>query len=144
MQLSEQLARAFAAMGRAVNERVADLPRADYLTLARLASVLEGEGPCRPSDLAHAEGLDPSTMSRRVASLVERGLVEKETDPDDRRAHRLRLSAAGEEALHAERARRVALVTDALAGWDESDKDDLARLLGQLSDTLDSRRTTTP
>ncbi|AXH96562.1 MarR family winged helix-turn-helix transcriptional regulator [Ornithinimicrobium avium] len=144
MQLTEQLARAFAAMGRAINERDAELPRSDYLTLVRLANAVEGEGPCRPSDLAHAEGLDPSTMSRRVASLTERGLVERETDPDDRRAHRLRLTVVGAEALRVERHRRVALVTDALAGWEESDKDQLARLLGKLSDTLESRRTPAP
>jgi len=139
MQLSDELARVFAALGRTVIERVADLPKADYVTLARLAHLVEDSGPCRPSDIASAEGLDPSTMSRRIASLAERGLVEKETDPADRRAHRLRLSTAGEQALSDERARRVTLVTDALAGWTEADKAELARLLGQLSDTLEAR-----
>lgn len=143
MQLSEQLARAFAAMGRAVDERGSSLPRSDFLTLARLAGVTQDGEACRSSDLAHAVGLDPSTMSRRVASLIDRGLVERETDPGDRRAHRLRITAAGEEALTTERARRVALVTDALAGWDEADRTELARLLGKLSDTLESRRTPT-
>ena len=102
--------------------------------------------PARPSSRtadraaqrhASAEG---RTLSRGDArSLAERGLVEKETDPADRRAHRLRLSTAGEQALSDERARRVTLVTDALAGWTEADKAELARLLGQLSDTLEAR-----
>lgn len=141
MQLSEQLARAFAAMGRAISERGAELPRTDFVVLVRLGETSDAGDPCRLRDLAHAEGLDQSTMSRRIASLAKRGLVERRPDPDDRRAHRLQLTESGTVALAAERARRVSLVTDALAGWDESDKDELARLLGKLTDTLDARRT---
>ncbi len=140
MQLSEQLARAFAVMGRTIHDRGAELPRPDFLVLARLASTRDGD-PCRLSDLAQAEGLDPSTMSRRVASLCERGLVERAPDPDDRRAHRLRLTAEGERALAVERTRRATVITDALSDWDEADKEQLAALLAQLTDSLEARRT---
>ena len=141
MQLSEQLARAFAVMGRTIHDRGAELPRPDFLVLARLAASTRDGDVCRLSDLAQAEGLDPSTMSRRIASLTDRGLVERAPDPDDRRAHQLRLTPEGVRALEAERARRVGVITDALADWDEADKEQLAGLLAQLTDSLEARRT---
>lgn len=133
MQLSEQLSRAFVAMARRINDGRGDISRPDYIVLARLAA----RECTRSRELADAEGLDPSTMSRRIASLVERGLVQRSTDPQDRRAHTLALTDAGQQALSSERQRRVALVTDALADWDEADKADLARSLARLTDTLE-------
>ena len=79
-------------------------------------------------------------MSRRLTSLVDRGLVAREPDPADGRASLLCLTDEGREAVRQERDRRVALVTDALEGWDDDDSRDLARLLGQLTDSLETRR----
>ncbi|WP_299520362.1 MarR family winged helix-turn-helix transcriptional regulator [uncultured Serinicoccus sp.] len=138
MQLSEELARTFAAMGRFLREREGDLAPTDVAVLARLA----GQQCTRSRDLAQAEGLDPSTMSRRLASLAERGLVERHPDPADRRAQVLGLTEAGLAALTQERARRVELVTDTLADWPEAEKAQLADLLGRLADSLESARGT--
>lgn len=135
MQLSDELSRAFVAMGRHINRGEGAISRPDYLVLARLAA----RDCTRSRDLAAAEGLDQSTMSRRIASLVERGLVERSADPSDGRAHTLALTEAGHEAVRTERARRVALITDALAEWDDADQAELARLLGRLTDTLEGQ-----
>ncbi|SOC57963.1 MarR family winged helix-turn-helix transcriptional regulator [Ornithinimicrobium cerasi] len=141
MQLSEELARAFASMGRLLNDAQGeDLSRSDFAVLIRLP-LARGEGEAvRSRDLARSEGLDPSTMSRRLASLADRGLIEREPDPADRRAFLLTLTAAGRRAVEQERARRVALVTDALQRWDDADRAELARLLSRLTDTLEDRR----
>ncbi|NLJ55229.1 MAG: MarR family transcriptional regulator [Intrasporangiaceae bacterium] len=135
MQLSEELSRAFVAMGRHINRGEGAISRPDYLVLARLAA----RDCTRSRDLAAAEGLDQSTMSRRIASLLERGLVERSVDPSDGRAYTLALTEAGHEAVRTERARRVRSVTDALAGWDAVDRAELARLLGRLTDTLEAQ-----
>lgn len=47
------------------------------------------------SQLAAELDLDASTMSRTVESLVQAGLVERKTDPADRRIARLTLTPAG-------------------------------------------------
>lgn len=122
-------------MGRHIDRGEGEVSRSDYGVLLRLAA----RECTRSKDLADAEGLDASTMSRRIASLVERGLVARNTDPQDRRAHTLALTDAGKQTLLDERARRVALVTDALAEWDEADRGELARLLARLTDTLEGR-----
>lgn len=141
MQLSEELARAITSMGRLINDfQGEELSRSDFLVLVRLPLQGGAGEAVRSRDLARAEGLDPSTMSRRLGSLAERGLIAREPDPADGRAHLLTLTQAGCDAVQGERARRVALVTDALAGWAERDRAELARLLSQLTDTLEHRR----
>lgn len=141
MQLSEQLARAITSMGRLINDfQGEELSRADFLVLVRLPAPGTEGGAVRSRDLAHAEGLDPSTMSRRLGSLAERGLIRRETDPTDGRASLLFLTEAGAAAVATERDRRVALITDALDGWAEHDRAELARLLSQLTDSLEARR----
>lgn len=138
MQLSDQLTRAFITMGRFINQDEGEISRPDYVVLVRLAA----RDCTRSRDLAAAEGLDPSTMSRRIASLAERGLVQRAPDPADRRAQVLALTETGHRAVTDERARRVQVVTDALADWSDQDRGELARLLGRLADSLEDRRST--
>lgn len=139
MQLSEELTRLFTLLWRVTNDqqRGATLTRLEYLVLARLSR----EGAMRARDLAQAEGLDPSTLSRRVAALVERRLVTREAEATDRRAHQLRLTDAGRAQFMAEQQRRVGLVADAVAHWSEPDRTRLVRLLHDLNDSLQRKAT---
>jgi DNA-binding MarR family transcriptional regulator len=71
--------------------------------LSALATV-ERAGPLRLGDLAAAEGIAPSTLTRLVTALEERGYVERRAVPGDARACTLAITAAGHETL--ERLRR--------------------------------------
>src|ERR1051325_3298626 len=51
-------------------------------------SVIVFAGPIAMSALAAAEQVRPPTMTRLVAELERRGLVERERDPDDHRGVR--------------------------------------------------------
>jgi DNA-binding MarR family transcriptional regulator len=137
MQLSEELSRLFTVLGRvtADHDRNAVLARPDYLVLGRLCRV----DSLRPGDLAQQEGLDQSTLSRRIAGLAERGLVRRQPDPADRRAHLLEVTDEGRAAHDAEQARRVRLVTDAVAHWSSPERDELVRLLHELNNSLQRR-----
>ena len=73
------------AASRAISARLAgelhpDLDGAAYGLLA----LLQDAGPLRASDLVTRLGLDKSTVSRQVASLVELGLVERTRRPGRR------------------------------------------------------------
>lgn len=96
--------------------------------------------PRRGSDLACLMGLDQSTVSRRIATLCERDLVERVPDPDDGRAQLLRITDAGMTVVEAERARRVRSITDALGDWSEEDRMDLIRIISHLNTTLEAYR----
>lgn len=56
---------------------------------------LDTDPPLSQQDLADRLQLEKSTVSRLVAQLRRRGLVERERDPDDPRRYRLRLTAEG-------------------------------------------------
>jgi DNA-binding MarR family transcriptional regulator len=79
---------------------------------------------------------DPSTVSRHVATLVERGLVQRVADASDGRASRLVVTAAGNAALDALRREREALLDRATAGWSDADLSAFTTLFGRLLDDI--------
>lgn len=136
MQVSDELARLFANLGRALNRKaVPELAPADAAVLFTLAARPDG---VRLSDLAHLKGLDVSTMSRRVSQLIDRDLVTRSPDPEDGRAVVITLTPEGYQQLTRERARRVQLVTQTLEDWGPEDKDRLASMLCRLNDSLEA------
>jgi DNA-binding MarR family transcriptional regulator len=110
-----------------------NLERSAYGIMAKLAD----EGPQRLGALATAFRLDPSTITRQVQALEELGLAERRTDPTDRRASILNLSASGREALEQTRTHRRARLQMALSSWPEADVADFGRLLEQFNASLD-------
>ena len=66
---------------------------------ALLASLRE-DGPQRLSTLAEVVRLDRSTVSRQLATLEQRGLVERRPDGHDRRSHLLALTEDGQQVLN--------------------------------------------
>jgi len=107
--------------------------------------VLARMGECRPSELAIEMCVSQSSLSRQIAELVERGLVDRHPDPDDRRAHRVTCSAAGIEILALVGKRRTERLSAELADWDEEEITGaiatLERLTASLSPlVVDTRR----
>jgi DNA-binding MarR family transcriptional regulator len=79
--------------------------------LAALATV-EQAGPIRLGDLAAAEGIAPSTLTRIVAVLEDLGYVRRDADPKDARASKLAITPRGHETLEQLRAEGTALLTE--------------------------------
>jgi DNA-binding MarR family transcriptional regulator len=93
-------------------------------------------GPLRQGALAELVHADPSTVSRHVTSLVERGLVTRVADETDGRASRLVVTDAGRaelEQLRRERERHLERVT---AGWSETELATFTALFSRLLDDL--------
>jgi DNA-binding MarR family transcriptional regulator len=86
------------------------------LTPTQLAalSTVERAGPLRLGDLAAAEGIAPSTLTRLVAALEELGYVRRDADPRDARASTLAITPKGHETLERLRAENSALLTQRL------------------------------
>lgn len=70
------------------------------MTVAQAATleVLGMKGPMRLGDLGRRLGISPSTLTRNLARLEERRLVERAADPSDARASVARLTAEGRKA----------------------------------------------
>lgn len=57
--------------------------------------LIEKNPDCRQTELAAALGMRQPNLLERIDALVERGLVSRSPDPDDRRANVLRLTSEG-------------------------------------------------
>ena len=119
---------------RAISSRLAaelhpDLDGAAYGLLA----LLQDAGPLRASDLVARLGLDKSTVSRQVGTLVQLGLVDRAADPADGRAQVLTPSAEGSARLSRIREARRARWEEDLAGWPIEDVGTLADLLRRFN-----------
>ncbi|MYS84638.1 MarR family winged helix-turn-helix transcriptional regulator [Embleya scabrispora] len=105
----------------------------DRLLLAYLAM----EGPRRVTDLAAMTYLDVSTVSRQIASLVQRGLVERRPDPNDGRGTLLAVTDAGAQAFEMYRSRRQAELDRVTRDWSADERQTLVHLLGRFNDDLE-------
>jgi DNA-binding MarR family transcriptional regulator len=63
-------------------------------------------GPATPGELADVERVSKPTMTRAVAGLFERGLIDRSDDPSDGRQVILTLNEAGRHTLDAIRRER--------------------------------------
>ena len=83
------------------------------LTPTQLAalSTVERAGPLRLGDLAAAEGIAPSTLTRMVAVLEDLDYVRRDADPKDARASTLAITPQGHDTLERLREDGTALLT---------------------------------
>ncbi len=81
--------------------------------LSALATV-EQTGPLRLGDLAAAERIAPSTLTRLVSALEEHGYVQRRVVPDDARAWTLVVTSRGHEVLDQIRQENTLLLADSL------------------------------
>jgi DNA-binding MarR family transcriptional regulator len=109
--------------------------------LAALATI-EKTGPMRLGDLAAAEGIAPSTLTRLVTALEDSGYVRRTADPSDARASTLAITAHGQEALERIRTENTLFLTHSLEQLTPQQRTALAvalPVLEQLADAQTSR-----
>ena len=99
--------------------------------LSALATV-DRIGPLRLGDLAAAEGIAPSTLTRLVTVLEERGYVERCPVPGDARASTLTITPAGHEVLERIREQSTILLAGRLRTLTDDQRVALAAALPAL------------
>jgi DNA-binding MarR family transcriptional regulator len=115
------------------------------LTPTRISVLLTivREESIRLSDLAAAEGINPTQLSRAIAHLVETGAVERASDEGDRRAAWVRPTAAGRRLAERIRRERTDALNLALEELDPSERrriEEALPALEQLAETLKGAR----
>jgi DNA-binding MarR family transcriptional regulator len=97
-------------------------------------------------DLCHAEQVQPPTMTRIVAALVEAGLVVREPDPIDGRVAWVKVTPDGRRLLERSRRRKEAYLAKALRLLDPEELRTLeaaAEILERLTDAPSTPQTGT-
>lgn len=98
--------------------------------------------PCRVSDIAQELHVDLSVASRQITALVDAGHVERQTDPDDRRAQLVSLTDDGYAVLLGAHERMVGQLQHALEDWSDDDILTLAGGIERLVGQFDEQRRT--
>ncbi len=88
------------------------------------------------ADLIDVEAI---TLCRMVDRLAEAGLVERRSDPTDRRAWRLFLTDKAKPLLDDLKNLGESLFVDAVAGLSDRDQAELSRMLDQVRSNLTTR-----
>jgi DNA-binding MarR family transcriptional regulator len=102
--------------------------------LRMLDALVSASGPLSVSEIADAVGVDQPRASRLVQQGVQMHLVERETDPEDARRTRVRVTPEGERLVSGVRGRRRDAVRSALASFTDAERAEFARLLTKFAD----------
>lgn len=103
------------------------------LTISQLSALSTiGAGALRLGDLAVAENIAPSTLTRIVGSLEERQLVVRRPDEDDRRVVWIDLTGEGRQMLERLRRERTLYLARRVVALDASDRTALETALPVL------------
>ena len=112
-------------------------PRLDP-TCYPLLVLLSRHDAIRMSDLLSDLGLEKSTLTRQIDSVVRLRLVERHPDPNDARARLVALTDEGRSRLDEGATTATAVWRERLSRWNPDDVRQLADLLHRLAvDTAD-------
>jgi DNA-binding MarR family transcriptional regulator len=133
---NDTLAEAFWSLARQLRRAsLASLARWDITpSQSRALRVLTRHGVMRLSDLAEHLRIAARSTTEVVDSLEDKGLLERQSDPHDRRATLVALTASGialGEAIRSSRGTEAERVFDRLS---TTDRAHLARILNKLRD----------
>lgn len=111
-----------------------ELSSAQYSAMA----VLYDRGPLSLVDLARAESVAHPTMSRLVAGLARRGIVERQHNADDRRSRRVLLTEPGRDLYERTCSNRVRVIGAILAQLKRETVDELIEVWGRMAGPLEN------
>ena len=138
LELENFLPYRLSVLAQLVSESLHDLYAQPYgltVTQWRVMAALGRFAPLTASEVGQRIVMDKVAVSRAVAGLMQRGLVERATDRDDRRRASLRLSVRG----HTMHARIVPLALDYEARLYQALSPEERRTFNGLADRLFAR-----
>jgi DNA-binding MarR family transcriptional regulator len=97
------------------------------LTESAVLARLSREGPATTAELARAEGMRPQSMSAAVATLEERGFIERRPHPSDGRQMNIALTEKGAAVRSSTNDLKRAWLAQAAARLQDDDRQILAR-----------------
>jgi DNA-binding MarR family transcriptional regulator len=122
-----------AITARALGGEVEDLTFSQWRVLTIVG---EQEATAHVKGVGQRVGVSAPSASRLLRRLEDRGLIELQRDPTDRRFMRVRLTPAGQAARSQVIDRRRLLIRDALAAFDDVLPRDVPGALGAIGEAL--------
>ena len=104
--------------------------------LITLELLVKNEG-CLQQELGATLMVDPNNCVLLLNELDDRGYVERQRDPKDRRRHIVVITAAGQKALAKAEAKLEALEGEVLVNLEPAEREQLRDLLARAMEGLD-------
>lgn len=105
---------------------------------ASAMAVIIHSGGITPSRLAHYEQVQRPTITRTIDSLVDRGLVRRIPDPNDRRGTIINATASGRDLWDAGQARRIEPLIERVSALTNAERRQLEKALPLLEALVNS------
>ena len=121
-------------LNRAFTDQLAEAGGSQHVWLILLA--LKQERRRAQQEIAAAVGIEGPTLTHHLDRLEKAGLIERARDPEDRRAVRVELTAAGDELFHRLAAAALAFDERLRAGLTDDEIDTCRRVLARLRENV--------
>lgn len=122
-------------LGEQMRQSSLSLPQ--WRLLLRLLAAEQGANKClTPTELARSQRLSKNTISAHLRALEERGLIEREIDPDDLRAFRIQLSGEGRQIIRHSLPIHISFLNDLTGELTSPEVAQLELLLAKLHRSL--------
>jgi DNA-binding MarR family transcriptional regulator len=106
-------------------------------SLTAALATIERHGPLTPSRLAEMERIQRPTVTRLLGTLENDGLIERLTDPDDRRVSHVSVTKDGRALVKKLRSRKNAYLARRLRRLDDDELETLERATAILERILE-------
>lgn len=115
-----------------VSDAVADTYRTSHQLKTpewRLIAVLAQDGAMTPLAIGQRTRMDKVTVSRAAMTLIERGLLRRNPNPNDQRSHLLNLTPSGRKVYEQVAPQALAVEAHIFEGFSEEERQTLCKLL---------------
>ncbi|MCF6329431.1 MAG: MarR family winged helix-turn-helix transcriptional regulator [Henriciella sp.] len=144
LRLDSFLPYRLSVLSNAISRRISDIYEREFdlsVWQWRIIAVLGERDGLTSTEVAIRTLMDKPTVSRAAASLIERGILLRTTDAEDRRRAPLALTAEGRAIYAAISPRALAWEEELLDALSEADKTALHDILTKLSAAASPGRT---
>lgn len=122
-----------------IPERLGMLPRSEHIVLEMLLTHEQEGGPdasLSSACIARRLKVTAPAISRTMRLLRERGFIDMEPDPRDRRGARIRLTEAGRRSLESDRERLETFMARAASGLSPGELEQFFSTFDRLYDSM--------
>ncbi|MDE2405218.1 MAG: MarR family transcriptional regulator [Sphingomonadales bacterium] len=102
----------------------------------RVIAITAEEAPVTQAGIGAVSRMDKVTVSRAAIALVERGLIERQPNPEDKRSHLLALSDAGRAMYEAIAPKALAIEAAIFGQFTPAELETLRGLLARIDATV--------
>ncbi len=143
-QLSEHLQQELRRLKKAKARSQSYLHSGEHAVM-NFIPIMTKENGVKPNllTMCQALGVSQATMTQVVNRLIKKGLLCKESSPDDKRSKLLSLTPAGEDALRLQQEMEQGKLLALLQYLGEEDATHLLRILSRTNDFLTASTTQT-